>query len=132
MDEVRKQQLEAAGWWVGDTAGFLGLTPEEAAFIEIRVGLARRLRELRQARGWTQSVLAEHMGSSQSRVAKMEAADLSVSLDLMVRSLLTLGATAGDIGQVIGSAPATLDQLTVGHPSRAGGVPNITIGNILR
>jgi DNA-binding XRE family transcriptional regulator len=113
MDEVRKQQLEAAGWWVGDTAEFLGLTPEEAAFIEIRVGLARQLRELRQARGWTQSALAEHIGSSQSRMAKMEAADLSVSLDLMVRSLLALGATAGDIGQVIGSAQETLNRTGV-------------------
>ncbi len=108
MQESRRRELEAAGWWVGDAADFLGLTPEEAAFIEIRLGLAKRLRELRQARGWTQTALAEHLGSSQSRVAKMEAADLSVSLDLMVRSLLALGATSADIGRVIGSAQEIL------------------------
>jgi DNA-binding XRE family transcriptional regulator len=110
MDEEKKRRLRAAGWWVGDAAAFLGLTPEESALIEIRVELARRLRELRQARGWTQAALAEHVGSSQSRVAKMEAADLSVSLDLMVRSLLALGADAGDVGDAIGSAPDALDQ----------------------
>ena len=108
MDEEKKERLRAAGWRVGDAADFLGLTPEESALVEIRLSLAKRLRELRQARGWTQSALAEHLGSSQSRVAKMEAADLSVSLDLMVRSLLGLGATADNVGQVIGSAKEIL------------------------
>jgi transcriptional regulator with XRE-family HTH domain len=113
MEESRRRELEAAGWRIGDAADFLGLTPQEAAFIEIRLGLARRLRELRQDRGWTQSALADHLGSSQSRVAKMEAADLSVSLDLMVRSLLAVGATCGDVGHVMGSAQEILDRARV-------------------
>jgi transcriptional regulator with XRE-family HTH domain len=108
MQESRRRELEAAGWRVGDAADFLGLTPKEAAFIEIRLGLAKRLREFRQNKGWTQTALAEHLGSSQSRVAKMEAADLSVSLDLMVRCLLALGATCADIGRVIGGAQEVL------------------------
>lgn len=104
MDEAKKCRLQAAGWRVGDTAEFLGLTAEEAALVEIRLSLARRLREIRQEAGWSQVAVAERLGSSQSRVAKMEAADLSVSLDLMVRSMLALGVTAEDIGRAIGSA----------------------------
>jgi hypothetical protein len=42
------------------------------------------------------------MGSSQSRIAKMEAADSSVWLDLLIRSLLTLGATTKDIARALG------------------------------
>ena len=104
MDESKKRRLQAAGWRVGGTADFLGLTAEEEALIEIRLNLATRLREIRQQAGWSQATVAERLGSSQSRVAKMEAADLSVSLDLMVRSLLTLGASRDDIGGAIASA----------------------------
>ncbi|MCL5734449.1 MAG: helix-turn-helix domain-containing protein [Actinobacteria bacterium] len=104
MDEGRRRELEAAGWRAGDAADFLGLTPEEAAFVEVRLALARHLRELRQKNGWTQTAVAERLGSSQSRVAKMEASDASVSLDLMVRSLLTLGATCAEVGQTIAQA----------------------------
>jgi hypothetical protein len=49
----------------------------------------------------TQTALAQRLGSSQLRAAKMEAADRSVSLDLIVPSLLTIGATAGDIAKWI-------------------------------
>jgi transcriptional regulator with XRE-family HTH domain len=45
--------------------------------------------------------LAHRLGSSQSRVAKLEAADRSVSLDLIMRSLLAIGATATDIAKWI-------------------------------
>jgi predicted XRE-type DNA-binding protein len=104
MDEAKKQRLEAAGWRVGDTADFLELTPEEVAFIEIRLGLAKQLRDTRRQGGWSQTAVAERLGSSQSRIAKMEAADLSVSLDLMVRSLLALGATRAEVGRAIADA----------------------------
>src|SRR5581483_4278956 len=43
--------------------------------------------------GLSQAVVAKRLGSSQSRVAKMEAGDPSVSLDLLLRALLALGAT---------------------------------------
>jgi transcriptional regulator with XRE-family HTH domain len=49
----------------------------------------------------TQEQLAKMLGSSQSRVAKMEAADSSVSMELLVRSLLMLGATRKEVGRVI-------------------------------
>jgi len=52
-------------------------------------------------RGLTQTQLAEQIASSQSRVAKMEAGDRSVSLDLLVRSLLAMGITRRDLARLI-------------------------------
>src|ERR1035441_1069265 len=74
---------------------------EENRFIELKLALATGVRELRERRGLTQAALAHRLGSSQSRVAKVEAADRSVSLDLIMRSLLTIGATATDIAKWI-------------------------------
>jgi predicted XRE-type DNA-binding protein len=101
MKRIKKQRLERAGWVVGDTAQFLELSVEENRFIDLKLALATGVRELREQRGLTQTELAHRLGSSQSRVAKMEAADSSVSLDLIMRSLLTIGATATDIAKWI-------------------------------
>lgn len=104
MDKVKKRRLEAAGWRVGDAADFLELTAEESAFIELKLALADYLRDIRVQHGWTQTYVARALGSSQSRVAKMEAADESVSVDLLVKSLLMLGASRKQVGQVIARA----------------------------
>ena len=101
MKRIRKQRLESAGWVVGDSAQFLQLSVEENRFIELKLALATGVRELRERKGLTQAALAHRLGSSQSRVAKMEAADRSVSLDLMMRSLLAIGATATEIAKWI-------------------------------
>jgi DNA-binding XRE family transcriptional regulator len=106
MKTEKKKKLEAAGWTVGDARDFLALTADEAEFVEIKLALARRLRALREQRHWTQAELAKHVGSSQSRVAKMEAADPTVSVDLLVRSLLAAGANRRELGRVVGSARA--------------------------
>ena len=91
----------AEEWAVGDTAEFLKLNPQEAQFVELKLALAAGVRQMREQRGMTQAALAERLGSSQSRVAKMEAADRSVTLDLMMRTLLAIGATAGQIAKLI-------------------------------
>lgn len=101
MDKAKQSRLTAKGWRVGSAADFLELTPEEAAFVELKLALGSYLRDLRRERRWTQTQMAEQLGSSQSRVAKMEAADGSVTLDLLVKSLLTVGASPGDVGRVI-------------------------------
>jgi hypothetical protein len=101
MDKRKRQRLEAAGWRVGSTADFLGLSDEEAALVEVKLGLASALRKQRSRRGMTQAELGRLLGSSQSRVAKMEAADPSVSIDLMVRSLLRTGASRKDVASFI-------------------------------
>jgi len=104
MDKAKKDRLGAAGWKSGDAADFLELSAEEAAFVELKLALADYLRELRTRNAWTQAQVARRLGSSQSRVAKMEAADASVSLDLLVKSLLALGASRGEVGRVIARA----------------------------
>ncbi len=103
MKNCKRQKLEAAGWKVGSTADFLELGKEEELLIEIKLALANKLKARRQARKLTQSDIAKRIGSSQSRIAKMEVADKSVSLDLLVRSLLSLGATRQDIAGTIGA-----------------------------
>jgi len=81
--------------------------------METRRALADHLRKLRTERGWTHVRTVARLGSSQSRVAKMEAADGSVSLDLLIKALLALSASAADNGRVIAMQP------TRTHPQTA-------------
>jgi hypothetical protein len=104
MQKRKQRRLEAQGWRVGSTADFLGLSPEEAAFVELRLKLSAALRARRTALHLSQTGLAKRLRSSQSRVAKMEAADPTVSLDLLVRGLLALGATPRDLAKAIQAA----------------------------
>ena len=101
MNTLKKARLQRYGWAVGDTAEFLNLNAQEAQFVELKLALAAGVRELRERSGMTQAALAEQLGSSQSRVAKMEAADRSVTVDLMMRSLLAIGATPAGIAKLI-------------------------------
>src|SRR5206468_7499267 len=82
MNSAKRARLEAAGWKVGTAAEFLELNKQEAAFVEMKLALARCLHALRIRRKLSQSRVAELVGSSQSRVAKMESGDPSVSIDL--------------------------------------------------
>ncbi len=107
MRPEKRQQLERKGWRIGSAEEFLELTPEETALVELRLRLADAVRRLRKDEHLTQTQLAKRLGSSQSRVAKVEAAEDSVSLDLLIRSYLALGATTDDLARVIGNpAPA--------------------------
>ena len=101
MNKAKRRRLEQAGWKVASTKEFLGLTPEESAYIEMRLALGRSLRELRSRKRLTQTQAARVLGSSQSRVAKLEAGDPSVSLDLLVRSNLALGASRKDLAKTL-------------------------------
>jgi predicted XRE-type DNA-binding protein len=101
MRETKKSRLTSKGWKVGTTAEFLQLTPEESAYIEIKLQLAEKLREQRLRHRMSQAQLAKLVRSSQSRVAKMEAADPTVSLDLLVRSLLVAGSSAAELKKLM-------------------------------
>ena len=103
MDQTKRKKLAAAGWRVASPADFLALTPDEAAYIEMRLKLADGLKRRRQQKHLTQLEAAKLLRSSQSRVAKMEAGDPSVSLDLLVKSHLALGSSPSDVAQIIGS-----------------------------
>ncbi|CAK0774543.1 Helix-turn-helix transcriptional regulator [Gammaproteobacteria bacterium] len=102
MHESKQQRLEAMGWKVGTTDEFLRLSPAESAYVELRLALSEGLKERRQQQRLTQVQLANLVKSSQSRVAKMETGDPSISLDLLIRSLLALGASNQDLARMIG------------------------------
>jgi len=106
MDERTRKRLRSSGWTVGTTEEFLGLSKAEARLIEIRLVLAQGLRTRRERLGLTQVAIARRLGSSQSRVAKMETGDPTVSIDLLVRALLALGVLPRELGRLIGSAAA--------------------------
>lgn len=101
MDAKKRKRLEAAGWTVGEARDFLKLTPDEAALVEMRLALSRSLRERRLDAGLTQIAFAKQLGSSQSRVAKLEAGDASVSLELLIRALLVVGASRKDVAHAL-------------------------------
>jgi DNA-binding XRE family transcriptional regulator len=101
MKQSKRKKLEQAGWRVGTAAEFLRLDEAEAGLIELRIVLGRSLRELRTRRGLTQAQAAAHLSSSQSRLAKMESADPSVTIDLLIRSLMALGATRRQVARAI-------------------------------
>ena len=101
MNKKKKAKLEAAGYRVGDASEFLGLSAQETALVEMRLALSRALRVQRTKTHLTQTTLAAKMGSSQSRVAKMEAGDPTVSLDLLIEGLLVAGASAKDVGKAL-------------------------------
>lgn len=104
MRNEKRRTLEARGWRIGTAAQFLGLSKEESEFVEMKLALAGGLRRRRNARRMTQAQLARLIGSSQSRIAKMEAADPTVSLDLLVRSLLATGATKRHVASILRKA----------------------------
>jgi len=101
MNSIKKKRLERKGWKVGTVAEFLRLTPEESAYIEMKLLLSKNLRERRMDKSLTQEQLARFLKSSQSRVAKMETGDPSVSLDLLVRSLLVLGESRKSLAKIL-------------------------------
>ena len=91
MDSKKKKKLEAKGWIFGDAADFFDLTPEEARLIDLKLALRASLKEERTKQNVTQEELAKAMGSSQSRIAKMERGDPAVSVDLLLKALMALG-----------------------------------------
>jgi len=101
VHKAKKKRLVKKGWKIGSADEFLGLSPEESAYIELKLNLSEKLRRNRIRKKLTQGELAQLISSSQSRVAKMEAGDPSVSVDLLVRSLLALGVSRKELGRSI-------------------------------
>jgi predicted transcriptional regulator len=103
MRKSKQQTLEAKGWRVANAEDFLELTAEETALVEMKLRLSDALRARREKLKLSQGAVAKQLRSSQSRVAKMEAGEASVSLDLLVRALIGLGATTNDLAKAIQS-----------------------------
>ena len=101
MNRSRKAHLARKGWRIGSVEDFLDLSPEESAYIEMKLALSKKLRERRLRKKLTQTEFARLIKSSQSRIAKMEAGDPAVSLDLLIKSLLALGVSKKELGRSI-------------------------------
>ena len=97
MNTDRLKRLRAAGWKVGSTEDFLQLSDEEARIVAIKLALINAVKKSRIKNKLSQIDLAQRMKSSQSRIAKIETGDSSVSLDLIVRALIASGASTRDI-----------------------------------
>src|SRR4051812_25853730 len=111
MDERKKKALESAGFRVGDAADFLGMTDAERRLVELRLGIGRAIRRGREARNLTQKQLAAMIKSTQPRVARIEAADPEVSLDLMLRGFFAIG------GRLSPDLTPSLDPAIKGEPA---------------
>lgn len=103
MKASKQKKLEAAGWHVGSAADFLELGEAEEMLVNMKLALASEVKTRRKQLKITQEKLAKRIGSSQSRVAKIEVADRTVSLDLLIRSLASLGVSRSQIGKIIGT-----------------------------
>ena len=101
MNDNKRKQLQDQGWRVGSTQDFLGLSDNENAYIELKISLGENLKKLRLEKRLTQVEVAKLIRSNQSRVAKMEAGDPSVSIDLQIKSLLALGTSRKDLASFI-------------------------------
>ncbi len=106
MKLSKRRKLEDAGWKVGSVDGFLELSSEESSYVEMKLALSRFLKERRIKKRISQVAFATKIDSSQSRVAKMETGDPSVSIDLLVKSLFALGASKKEVAKVIASNSA--------------------------
>ncbi len=106
MDNKMKRRLMKKGWKVGNTAEFLRLSPQESEYIDLKLTLSQNLKKQRQQNKLTQDELGKLLRSSQSRVAKMEAGDPTVTLDLLIRSLLALGVSKKNLAKMIEQQPA--------------------------
>ena len=105
MKDAKRKKLESKGWKVGSVSDFLGLTLEESEYVEMKLALARILKKKRMNKNYSQINFAKHIKSSQSRVAKMEQGDPSVTIDLLIHSLFSLGATRKELARAINAAP---------------------------
>lgn len=101
MDAAKRKRLKKGGWRTGSVAEFLHLSKEESQLVEMKLRLSDLVKKARTRSGISQMRLAQRLGSSQSRVAKIEAADPSVSLDLLVRASLVTGASRKELARAI-------------------------------
>jgi DNA-binding XRE family transcriptional regulator len=101
MDIEDREWHESHGYRVTNATEWLGLTPEEELIVKTRVALTLLLKSRREAAGLTQAELGARIGTSQSRVAFMEANRKNVSSDLLLRAIAATGATAEDVGAAI-------------------------------
>src|SRR5262245_25013828 len=107
MRKDKRRLLERAGWSIGDAGDFLNLSDDERSCIETKLALAAGLRRWREHLNSRETRMDERLGSSESRLGKMECADSTVSTDLLLRSLFRLGASRRDVARLMSEKPRT-------------------------
>jgi DNA-binding XRE family transcriptional regulator len=105
-DKAIKTPKRKGEWVEGNVQEFLSLSDADMELIETRLAISRLLKSTRQRKKLTQAALAAALHTSQSRLAKMEAGDPSVSLDLLFKSLFSLGVTRQRLASTLSSEPA--------------------------
>ncbi len=103
MNSEKQKRLEAKGWKLGGIGDFLDLSPEESIIIEMRLALSRSLKERRSSL-MPALLVSSMISSSRPRVAMAENGHLSVSLELLIRAMLAIGASPQEIGQIVATA----------------------------
>jgi ribosome-binding protein aMBF1 (putative translation factor) len=91
MDTAKRKRLLAAGWVMGDAEDFLGMSKEEARLLEIKLNLARAIETQRKKKGLSQAALAEKVDMRQPNFARLEKNPSRVTVDLLLKILLSLG-----------------------------------------
>jgi DNA-binding XRE family transcriptional regulator len=91
-ERPKRAKVARRGRWIeGTVQEFLELSDADMELIETRLAASKLLRATREKKKLTQQAVAAALHTSQSRLAKMEAGDPSVSLDLLFKSLFSLG-----------------------------------------
>lgn len=101
MNANTLEKLKRAGWANGDAADFLDMSEEERSYLEAKLRLARKVEELRKKGGLSQAALASAMKTSQPNIARMERKPESVSLDMLFKTLISLGLSAKKIASLL-------------------------------
>lgn len=114
MTPEKLKRLHEAGFVSGDAKDLLGLTPDEAKLVELRVEIAKAFRTVRRDAGMTQAELARRIGSSQSRIAAAEHG-IDAGIDLLIRCLYAVG---GELRTVV---PATTKKVALRKAKKANG-----------
>ncbi|MEK8015866.1 MAG: helix-turn-helix transcriptional regulator [Candidatus Parabeggiatoa sp.] len=94
-------KLASKGWKIGTVSEFLELTPAEATYIELRLALSENLKQRRTQKQLTPSQFAQLLNANPSQIEKLETGDASVTLDFLIRSLLTLGTSVKELGDIM-------------------------------
>lgn len=101
MDKDKQAKLASKGWKIGTVNEFLELTPAEASYIELILALSENLMKRRTQKQLTPSQFAQLLNTNPSQIEKLETFDTSLSLDFLIRSLLTLGATVKELAEIM-------------------------------
>ncbi|KHD04750.1 hypothetical protein PN36_19090 [Candidatus Thiomargarita nelsonii] len=99
MDQDKQAKLASKGWKIGTVNEFLDLTPAEATYIELRLALSENLKQRRTQ--LSSSQFAQLLNANPSQIEKLETGEASVSLDFLIRSLLTLGTTVKELADIM-------------------------------